>query len=95
MNETAPAVCEPESNELWNELPAHLRPGLRRYLEEKIVPGSFLMYCLANDFRGAVAQAAEDLELWDLRCIAKFLFLAVPSEAWGSMEKVKEWSKKR
>ena len=52
--------------------------------------GHFIMACLENDFVEAVCRA--DIEnLKAINAIAKYIWNELPSECWGSKEKVKSW----
>ena len=75
-------------------IPEHMRGGVRRYLEEGIEPGSFLLSLLENNFirvcRQADATNRELLFVW-----AEFLWWEMPGGSWGSPEKVEAWMKSR
>lgn len=72
-------------------VPAHLRDGLARYLEDGIEPGSGLMAILCNDLRGAVGRL--DIKaIAGLQSTVVFLTNFVPAPAWGSEANVKSWT---
>lgn len=68
----------------------HMEHGVRLYVEEGISPGSFLKAVLANDFMGAVGRAdSSNGEL--LREWAMFVYNYLPTDCWGSYERVNNW----
>jgi len=74
-----------------SRMPASLQGGLTRYLELGILPGSFLTACLENDLRQAFARAdSNNLAL--VPNIIAYFEENLPSEAWGSREKVTAWA---
>lgn len=72
-------------------VPTHLRNGLAEYVIHGREVGGFLGYCLENNFAEAAVRAGGDLDLDDLRAIAKWLFNECPRNAWGSPAAVKAW----
>ena len=75
-------------------LPAHLRGGMQRYLEEGTRPGHFLQAVLKNDLAGSFARADAESRA-ALEDIVTWLHLECPSPAWGSEAKVQAWAKER
>ncbi len=73
-----------------NPIPDHVLPGLARWLVNGIVPGSFLEAMLSNDLRG-VMQSADDENLQRIPDIWNFLYMEIPSSAWGSHERMVKW----
>lgn len=73
-------------------LPSHMTEGVVNYLVHRIRPGSFLLAVLEDRLSGAVINADEK-NLWLLNGWVGFLGNDVPSPAWGSEEKVREWLK--
>lgn len=70
-------------------LPPHLREGMRRYVEDRVLPGGFCQAVLANDFAAAVIRA--DLQSSTrLDDIGRFLFDLHP-KLWGSGKAVEDW----
>jgi len=66
--------------------------GLRRYIDEGIMPGGFLQAMLENDLMGVFGRADND----NLNRIREYLFYLnneVPYGCWGSSERVNEWIK--
>lgn len=75
----------------WSLIPEHLRDGLRRYIEQGVMPGGFLTAVLSNDLVESVGRAdAESLPR--LRDIIQFIYWHAPSRCWGSPEVIDEWS---
>lgn len=75
-----------------NYVPEHLRPGLARYLEEGIRPGSFLSAVLENDLLGAVMYA-DDVSRAAIPNVVRYLANHAPASAWGSPMAVSQWIK--
>jgi hypothetical protein len=79
-----------ETPELAAGVPAKLLESLRAYVIERRVCGGFLMAVLRNDFHTAIGQADPE-SLASIREIAWYVANALPSDCWGSPEKVKAW----
>lgn len=77
----------------YDRLPQHMRPGARRYIEQGIPPGGFLIAVLKNDFRTA-AMKADRINKNSFRAWADWLVYEAPREAWGSEENVRNWIEK-
>jgi hypothetical protein len=75
-------------------IPAHILPGIARYLADGIVPGEFLTAMLTNDLRG-VMQHADEQNMERLPAIWHFLYNNIPSSAWGSRERMAKWIEER
>jgi hypothetical protein len=71
-------------------IPDYMMPGLLRYVEHGILPGSFLQAVLRNDFREVVSRA-DDLNLQNLRAYSVYLYNEAPGACYGSPEKVAAW----
>ena len=79
--------------EVWQRnflIPDYMRPGFQRYVDDHILPGSFLTAVLMNNFMEACAQADVNNELC-LRAYAKLLYNEVPSSCYGSPNEVMAW----
>ena len=72
-------------------LPEHMRESARLYIERGIMPGSFMVAILRNDFTGA-ALVADPLNLMRLQDYAIWLNIRCPPDAWGDMVAIKKWS---
>ena len=73
----------------YQKVPVHyMLSGMKRYVEQGIMPGSFLTAVLCNDLKEAVAHAdagnIEELVEW-----VRFCWNELPASIWGSHEKVK------
>ena len=71
-------------------IPKHCRDSIDRYVREGIPPGGFVRAVLQNDLAQAMGRA--DVEnrhrLFD---IVSYIYNWVPSDCWGSPEKVEDW----
>jgi hypothetical protein len=71
-------------------VPEHLRDGLRRYVDEHLLPGQFLTAVLANDLFDALGRA--DIKsragLYD---VVAFLYNHAPGGCYGNAERVSRW----
>ena len=75
------------------DLPEHMRAGIRRYLYHGIVPGRFLKAVMENDLVGAFG-AADDVNRSILWNYANMLYNAFPPRStgvWGSVQAVEDW----
>ena len=69
----------PESDTEYQKLPDQYRKGMKRYIEEGILPGSFLTMVLWNDLISAVSHCSGPLE--DMKAVVMWLYNEAPS-AW-------------
>lgn len=74
----------------WEMVPEHLRDGLRRYVEDQIEPGGFLMAVLTNDLIRTVGLGTPT-SLAGLHDLISFLWNHAPAPSWGTPQKVAEW----
>ena len=74
-------------------IPPHTQGALRRYVEEGYMPGGFLTAVLCNDLFGAVARA-DDENIQCLKDITTFVYNRMPADAWGSAQKMRDYTKK-
>ena len=71
-------------------IPERMHGGIRRYLENRIPPGDFLMAVLCNDLKEAYGRADdENIEL--LPVYVAYFYNEAPAKCWGSPEKVRAW----
>ena len=70
------------------------KDAIDRYIVDRIPPGSFLKAVLSNDLLESFARADEENKE-DLAEIVAYLYNQIPSDAWGSPEKVRDWLSKR
>lgn len=78
----------PESDTEYQKLPERYREGMRRYIEERIMPGSFLKAVLEDRLHDAVVRCDN---ISHLKGIVMWIYNEAPSMCWGSPEKVKAW----
>ncbi len=64
--------------------------SLKMYVDDRIPTGSFLGAVLSNDLRGAMMRADDD-NLATLFHIVAYVYNEIPSECWGSPERVNAW----
>ena len=79
-----------EKNSKYLECPESVRGGLKRYIENKIEPGSFLFAVLSNDLFGAMGKA--DLgNRMNLFNIVNWIYNNAPCSCHGSKDIVVNW----
>jgi hypothetical protein len=71
-------------------IPTYMHGGIIKYLVHHIRPGDFLLSLLACELRETLAHA-DDKNLWLIPVYYAFFYNNLPSEAWGSREKVTAW----
>lgn len=64
--------------------------ALERYVTQRISPGGFLTAVLSNDLREAQGRA-DDYNARTLNAIVGLCYTGLPSECWGSSERVRNW----
>ena len=64
--------------------------ALERYLNNGIMPGSFMTAVLENNLVDAIGRADED-NAANLKNIVGYIYNHLPSNSWGSREKVKAY----
>lgn len=72
---------------------AHLIPSFDRYVQHKIPTGGFLEACLRNDLKEAVGRA-DNQNIRLLPEIVAYMYNELPSDCWGSPERVKRFLKR-
>ena len=75
-------------------LPEHDREGARLYVEEGILPGSFLSACFANELVEALG-CADEKNRFAIFDICSWLYNEVPLACRGSREKMKKWHERQ
>lgn len=75
---------------LRDKVPSHTIGSIDRYVNQRIPAGGFLTAVLENDFAGALSRA-DHINREALSDIMNYLHHEVPSECWGSPEKVEIW----
>jgi hypothetical protein len=86
-----PEQCETEYRFRKFYIPSRMMGGLRRYVDEGILPGDFLTAVLRNDLRAA-CQRADDENLENLPAFVCWLYNEAPGGSWGSPERVQAYS---
>ncbi len=66
-------------------------PGLRLWVNEGVLPGSFLQAVLLNDLKEACAQA-DTTSSHHIFGIVQWLYSFAPMQCWGSREEVVAWA---
>lgn len=74
-------------------IPARMMGGIRRYIEQGILPGEFWQAVLRNDLRDAAGRADSTNERI-LPAYVRYLYNEAPADCWGSLEKVNAWVKR-
>jgi hypothetical protein len=70
-----------------------IKDSLRRYVEQGIAPGGFLLAVLSNNLMEAIGRA-DEYNLQSLRAICGHVYCKLPAGCHGSELKVNEWLKK-
>lgn len=78
------------NGELWGRLPEHMHQTLDLYVRKGVAPGHFMTALFANDFMAAIGRADEKNQSAIIDW-ARFIYNAVPSNCWGSTERVQKW----
>ena len=76
----------------YSLLPGHMRDAMQLYIEHGIKPGSFLTAVLENNLVTAFGKA-DHINRDRLFEYCNFLWNELPSNSWGSPEKVDEWAR--
>ncbi len=72
----------------------HMRSGAQLYIEQGIMPGSFLKAVLENNLSEAVLRA-DHINVLALAEYGAWLSFDIPGDCWGSPEIVKRWAEAR
>jgi len=76
----------------YNMLPEHFRDGMKRYIENGIIPGNFLQAVICNDLKKSVWYADNIDTILQLSNCINFFHWEIPGTAWGSKEKMEAWA---
>jgi len=76
----------------YDKIPEHCRRGMKRYIEEGVIPGDFLQAIICNDLVESFGRA-DDINTAHMRDYCDFLYNEVPTPAWGSDAKMIAWAK--
>jgi len=71
-------------------IPDRMMPGIKRYLEQGIEPGDFLVAVICNNLHGAIGQA-DDENLANLPAFVGYFYNETPRGCWGSQEIMEKW----
>lgn len=71
-------------------IPDHMLAALKRYLEHRIQPGSFLTAVLSNDLTEAVGRA-DDINIYLLPAYVRYCHNEIPSVCWSNPGRVRAW----
>lgn len=76
-------------------VPEAMHGGLKRYLFDRVEPGSFLRAVLENDLVMAMANSDENMR-YQLHPLAGFMYNELPARdygntPWGSAKAVSDW----
>ena len=71
-------------------IPAHTKAALDRYVNDRILPGGFLIAVLSNDLVGAVGKADKE-NLAALPEIVRYIYNEIPSSSWGTRDIIWKW----
>lgn len=74
-------------------IPQATKDSLDRYVNEGIMPGSFLRAVLTNDLASAVFQA-DSKNLAALKDIMLYVYNEIPAHAWGSTATVVDYAQR-
>ena len=90
MNEPWSTSFEARMNKYIHLLPLHVHRAMLDYVLERRCPGDFLEAVLSNKLKEAVLFA-DKTNRGAIVEIVSFCMNALPSECWGSDEKVNAW----
>ena len=71
-------------------IPEHTKAALDRYVNDRILPGGFLIAVLSNDLFGAVGKADKE-NLAALADIVRYIYNEIPCSCWGNKEIIWKW----
>jgi hypothetical protein len=74
--------------------PDEIVDTIKQYVEHRLEPGSFVRAVLENDLMSAIFKA-HPLMLPHLKYVCMYVWWEIPSECWGSREKVNAWLKRK
>ncbi len=84
-------VMEGLMNIDYSKLPEHIRPGVRRYIENGILPGDFLKAVICNKLKESF-MFADDTNLLRMQDIVSFFYNEAPIACWGSSKEMLAWA---
>jgi hypothetical protein len=78
----------------YEKYPGGTAEGAKLWIENRIMPGSFLTAVIENNLREALG-CADEYNRAALFEIVSWWYNEAPSSCWGSPEKAKEWAEGR
>ena len=78
----------------YTHLPQHIREDFRMYIEKGVPQGSFMTALLSNNLKETFARANRRNRA-SIPAYVDFLYWSVPSNIWGSEEKVEAHIRKK
>jgi len=84
------SLTMPANDTIYDRLPEQFRGGMRRYIEDRIQPGSTLRAILAHDLFDAVALADAGA-IAELPRIVRWIYQEAPHGSHGSYAVVDAW----
>ena len=74
-------------------IPERMMPGIKRYIEEGIIPGHFLQAVISNNLSEACGRA-DDENMKNLPAYVAYFYNEAPATCWGSKERMQSWHEK-
>ena len=74
-------------------LPVQYEEGLRKYIEDGVLPGHFLSAVLKNDLKHAVSSHDKD-SYDELKLLVSWCHWEIPGDSYGSAIKVRTWNER-
>lgn len=71
-------------------VPERMMEGIRKYVEEGVVPGDFLTGIIENDLKKACYHA-DDENLKNIPAFVAYFYNRTPSTCWGSKAAMDAW----
>ena len=71
-------------------IPEGMMPGIERYVEYGVRPGSFLTAIIENNLVQAVGQADEE-NMQNIPAFVDYFYNMAPLACWGSPAKMQAW----
>ena len=78
--------------EEYSKIPERMKPGIRRYILDGVIPGHFLSAIVCNDLFDAFGRA-DDENVKIIEDYIRFFYNYPPSGCYGSEERVRAWMK--
>jgi len=74
----------------YDDLPPHIRGGVKSYIEDGIIPGDFLQAVICNKLKESFMYA-DDVNTQRMWNIVNFFYNQAPMNCWGSEEEMRLW----